>query len=201
MSSILEDPTQSAHPPPKSPPPFLTPLHVTLSTGEEAIILPSVQHPQQSPQCLAQLHQEFTWEVERGTTYPMDQAMDLAAFTAYWFGGFAGVCVDKSGTILGTFYIKPNYPGRCSHICNGGFLTCTEARGKGVGRAMATAFLHYGPLLGYRYSVFNLVFETNAASLHLWDSLGFQRIGRVKGAGLLRDQGYVDAIIFGRDLI
>ena len=55
---------------------------------------------------------------------------------------------------------------------------------------------------GYTYSVFNLVYETNVASLRIWDALGFKRIGRVKDCGALRSypDELVDAIIFGRDL-
>jgi len=58
------------------------------------------------------------------------------------------------------------------------------------------------PLQGYTYSVFNLVYETNTASIRIWDALGFKRIGRVKGCGSLASypDTYIDAIIFGRDL-
>ena len=48
---------------------------------------------------------------------------------------------------------------------------------------MGSSFLHYAPKLGYRGSVFNLVYEDNPASLKIWDTLGFQRIGLVPGAG------------------
>lgn len=48
---------------------------------------------------------------------------------------------------------------------------------------MATSFLHYAPALGYRGSVFNLVYADNAASLKIWDTLGFQRVGLIPGAG------------------
>jgi len=50
--------------------------------------------------------------------------------------------------------------------------------------------------------VFNLVYESNTASCRLWDSLGFDRIGRVPGCGQLR--GYdklIDAIQYGRHLV
>jgi len=55
---------------------------------------------------------------------------------------------------------------------------------------------------GFTYSVFNLVYENNVASTKIWDSLGFKRIGSIKGAGRLRSSPslLVDAIIFGRDL-
>ena len=31
-----------------------------------------------------------------------------------------------SGAVLGAFYVKPNFPGRCSHICNGGTRRITS---------------------------------------------------------------------------
>jgi ribosomal protein S18 acetylase RimI-like enzyme len=48
---------------------------------------------------------------------------------------------------------------------------------------MGTSFLHYAPALGYRGSVFNLVYADNPASLRIWDRLGFQRVGLIPGAG------------------
>ena len=67
---------------------------------------------------------------------------------------------------------------------------------------MGEGYLEWAPKLGYTYSVFNLVYETNVASLRIWDALGFKRIGRVKGCGNLKSypEQYIDAIIFGREL-
>jgi hypothetical protein len=57
-------------------------------------------------------------------------------------------------------------------------------------------------LQGYVYSVFNLVYESNIASCRLWDSLGFDRIGRVPGCGQLKGhEKLVDAIQYGRHLV
>lgn len=46
------------------------------------------------------------------------------------------------------------------------------------------------------------MYETNTASLRIWDALGFQRVGRVKGAGSLKSypDRLVDAIVYGREL-
>jgi ribosomal protein S18 acetylase RimI-like enzyme len=78
-------------------------------------------------------------------------------------------------------------------------------RGLGLGGIMGKAFLKVVPLIGYKASMFNLVFESNVASIKLWRRLGFKEIGRVPNAGRLRGQGelggdakegYVDAIQF-----
>ena len=78
------------------------------------------------------------------------------------------------------------------------FLVPAATRGRGSGRHLALAFLYFAPKLGYKSSIFNLVFATNIASIRLWEKLGFERVGIVKGAGSLK--GYtelIDAYIYG----
>jgi L-glutamate-5-semialdehyde N-acetyltransferase len=59
------------------------------------------------------------------------------------------------------------------------------------------AFLHFAPKLGYKSSIFNLVFATNIASIRLWEKYGFQRVGIVKGAGRLKGHAeLIDAYIY-----
>jgi hypothetical protein len=68
------------------------------------------------------LGEEFNAEIERGCTYPIDTTFPLEKFADYWFGTFAVVVLtgdeeeikdgrDWKNECLGTFYIKPNYPG------------------------------------------------------------------------------------------
>lgn len=74
-------------------------------------------------------------------------------------------------------------------------------RGLGAGVVMGEAFKVLVPAIGYKASVFNLVFENNPASIAIWRKLGFQEIGRVPKAGRLRNSPgkLVDAIIFYYD--
>ncbi|KAG9247466.1 hypothetical protein BJ878DRAFT_177013 [Calycina marina] len=181
-----------------------------------ATIVPFSSRQDVPASLLAYLRDQLNKEIELGDTYPMIDSMPLDKFSSYWFQNFGAVMllgtIDSASEVtegkiwatecLGSFYIKPNYPGRSSHVCNAGFLVTDAARNRGVGRLMGEAYLDWAPKLGYTYSVFNLVYETNVASCKIWDALGFKRIGRVKGAGNLKsypDQ-LTDAIIFGRDL-
>ncbi|KAI9728469.1 MAG: hypothetical protein M1828_003871 [Chrysothrix sp. TS-e1954] len=231
MPAMLDDPTadpkyrvsgvQPYHTPSSPLPPEIAPRLVTLRDRTTAATLVPFTAPDQvSPALLRHLCDQLNHEIEKGDTYPMLDAMPLNTFGSYWFGLFAAVMIlgdiqhvvnlltSQAGEgnwekdCLGSFYIKPNYPGRSSHICNAGFLTTNAARNRGVGRLMGEGYLEWAPKLGYTYSVFNLVYENNIASCRIWDSLGFKRIGRVKGAGNLKsfpDQ-LTDAIIYGRDL-
>lgn len=101
---------------------------------------------------------------------------------------------SSPGEVLGCFYIKPNFPGRCSHVCNGGFITAPRFRGLGIGRLMGKVFLSAARDSGYRSSYFNLVFKSNVGSVKLWESLGFQRVATLEKAARLEglDEGYLD---------
>ncbi|KAJ3485068.1 hypothetical protein NLI96_g5215 [Meripilus lineatus] len=103
--------------------------------------------------------------------------------------------------IAGFYYVKPNYPGRSSHICNAGFLIPSAQRSRGFGAVLARSYLHYGPRLGYEASVFNLVYVNNVASVRLWEALNFTKAGLIPRAGRLRKadgsgEEYVDAWVF-----
>lgn len=208
------------YPDPNNPtlPPDVRPRQVTLRDRQTmATIVPFVSKDQVPQTLLKYLSDQLAKEIEGGDTYPMIDPMSLEKFSSYWFQNFAGIMLlgnissledvtegkDWSKECLGSFYIKPNYPGRSSHVCNAGFLVTDASRNRGVGRLMGESYLDWAPKLGYSYSVFNLVYETNVASCKIWDALGFKRIGRVKGCGRLKSypDRLVDAIIYGRDLV
>lgn len=93
-------------------------------------------------------------------------------------------------------------------------------RGGGYGRVLAQSYLHYAPKLGYKASVFNLVYVNNVASVRfvvlsisvhplqlialtqrLWEKLNFTKAGLIPKAGRLRrsdgpGEEYVDAWVF-----
>lgn len=140
--------------------------------------------------------------IVEGKTYPQKQPLSLTEFSAYWLSKDAFVVrtsvVDpthKPKEILGAFYLKPNFPGRCSHICNAGFIVQPGLRGQGLGRFMGEAMLSIAANLGYEAVMFNLVFETNIPSITLWQSLGFEIIGQIPGAAKLENGQVVDALI------
>ncbi|KAF9039421.1 acyl-CoA N-acyltransferase [Hymenopellis radicata] len=108
--------------------------------------------------------------------------------------------------VMGYYYIKPNYPGRSSHICNAGFVVPPAQRGRGFGSVLAKSYVHYAPKLAYQASVFNLVYVNNTASIKLWERLGFTKAGRIPRAGRLKrkdgdGEEYLDAWVFYKSFI
>jgi len=150
---------------------------------------------------------DFEWmrgllnaEIEEGISYPQDTTLSVDDFKAYFLSADAFTVRNrKTQELMGGFYLKPNFPGRCNHICNGGFLVSPPYRKLGLGKIMGKAFCFLAKDLGYRASMFNLVFVNNIPSIKLWRSLGFVETGLVPKAGRMKNGEEVDAIQFYRD--
>ena len=138
---------------------------------------------------------------EEGDSYPQEDMSNVEDFRAYFLSHEVFVVLDKqTEEVLGGFYIKPNFPGRCSHNCNAGFVAKTNARGSGIGSFMMENYLILARDIGYKASFFNLVFVSNKASVRLCRKYGFTEIGIVPKAGNLKGKGYTDAYQFYKDL-
>ena len=102
--------------------------------------------------------------------------------------------------ILGTYILKPNYPGRGSHVANASYMVHPAAQGLGIGTIMANHSLVEARRLGYKAMQFNLVVSTNTAAIHLWQKSGFHIIGTLPKAFKHQQLGYVDAYIMYQSL-
>lgn len=183
-------------------------------TGETVTLVTAARAEDVPAGLLRQAWQEMNYVIDEGRTYPHYKLMSYDEFLAYLFEDTAAILVegqfDKSWSgddafwaskYMGHFYVKPNYIGRCSHVCNAGFIVHHERRGLRLGLELGKQYLKLAPTLGYVYSVFNLVFETNPASIRIWDALGFERIGYIKKVAMLKGEAdLVGAHMFGKDL-
>ena len=62
-----------------------------------------------------------------------------------------------------------------------GFLVWPEFRGRGIGTLLVRSFIRIAPSLGYKASLFNLVYDDNPGHV-IYDRLGFNRIGIIPNA-------------------
>ncbi|MES3630036.1 MAG: N-acetyltransferase [Longimonas sp.] len=132
--------------------------------------------------------------VTAGTTYayPSDIQRDEALHR--WVETPEACYVaEKSGRVLGTYYIKPNQPGRGAHVCNAGYMVASEARGQGIGHALCTHSLSEARRMGYHAMQYNLVVETNRGAIRLRRKMGFNIIGTLPNAFNHAEKGLVDA--------
>lgn len=166
MSEVHGDSDLPSTAPELEYPVALAPRQVTLRDRVTVATLMPFGTAEEVPRSLLKyLSDQFNKEIEIGDTYAMSEAIPLAQFGRYWFSTFGVVmllgdiqsvqqthAMDKAGAnwtkiCLGGFHIRPNYPGRSSHVCNGTFIVTDAARNKGVGRLMGEAYLELAPRL------------------------------------------------------
>ena len=134
--------------------------------------------------------------IRAGETYALDRDMSEEDALAYWLGQEKETFVaEQEGAILGTYYLRPNQAGGGKHICNCGYMTSADATGRGVARQMCLQSLAHARARGFRGMQFNFVVSTNERAVRLWQSLGFELVGRLPLAFDHPTRGYVDALV------
>lgn len=172
------------------------PEHVIIARTAETFIFDVYKEELDFPT----LYELFKEIVEEGQTYPLDE-IDEKSFRHYFLSHncFVFRSQESSKTVAG-FYIKPNFPGRSSHLANFGMAIKSEYRGRGLGKIMLPRIIKYGQIIGYEALYTNLVYATNTASLQVCKGNGFVEVGRLPRAGNLKGFGYTDALQLYRDL-
>jgi ribosomal protein S18 acetylase RimI-like enzyme len=139
--------------------------------------------------------------IRAGETYALPTDMPREAALAYWSDPAHEVFVaEESGAILGTYFLQPNQRGGGSHISNCGYITSIQATGRGVARAMCAHSLDRAREHGFIAMQFNFVVSANLRAVRLWESFGFETVGRLPKAFLHPTEGYVDALVMYKTL-
>jgi ribosomal protein S18 acetylase RimI-like enzyme len=137
--------------------------------------------------------------IRAGETYALDRDMSSEAALAYWLGADRETFVaDEGGRIVGTYFIRPNAAGGGRHVCNCGYVTDAAATGRGVARQMHEHSLIEARAAGFRAMQFNFVVSSNERAVRLWQSLGFDIVGRLPDAFQRPGGDYVDALVMFR---
>jgi ribosomal protein S18 acetylase RimI-like enzyme len=139
--------------------------------------------------------------VRAGETYTLPRDMTREQALAYWFAPANEVFVaEETGDVLGTYFLHANQNGGGAHVANCGYITSVHSTGRGVARAMCAHSLEHAKARGFRAMQFNFVVSTNQRAVRLWQSFGFEIVGRLPGAFQHPTAGYVDAYVMFRDL-
>ena len=73
-----------------------------------------------------------------GDTYTLDPDISEADAHRFWVEApqSTWVACDADGSVLGTYFLKPNQPKLGAHVGNCGYVTSPAALGRGVASAM-----------------------------------------------------------------
>lgn len=117
-------------------------------------------------------------------TFPYDPAMTEAEARRGWLVPAPArvVVADDGDRVLGTANMYANRPGPGSHVASGSLMVAASARGRGVGRALATDMITWVREAGFAAIQFNAVVDTNETAIRLYESLGFTTLGVAPGA-------------------
>ena len=139
--------------------------------------------------------------IRAGETYTLPREMSQDDALAYWFSPEKETFVwEENGAVLGTYFLKANQQGGGAHVANCGYVTAAAAQGRGIARAMCLHSLERAKERGFRAMQFNFVVSTNERAVKLWQSLGFEIVGRLPGAFEHPERGFVDALVMYRVL-
>lgn len=139
--------------------------------------------------------------IREGATYAIDPEIGREAALDFWTGeGRTCFLAEEDGAVLGTYMFRTNQPGGGDHVCNCGYMTAPQARGRGIARRMAEHSLDHARAQGFGAMQYNFVVSTNTGAIRLWQSLGFHIAGTLPGAFRHPDAGYVDVYVMYREL-
>jgi L-amino acid N-acyltransferase YncA len=139
--------------------------------------------------------------IRAGETYtlPLDTSCEDAL--AYWLSPDHEVFVaEESESVLGTYFLRANQRGGGSHVCNCGYVTAPQATGRGIARAMGAHSLDRARERGFLAMQFNFVISSNERAVRLWESFGFNTVGRLPQAFRHPTRGLVDSLVMHRFL-
>ncbi len=139
--------------------------------------------------------------VADGRAFPQEEllASDDEA-RGFFASQTAAAVAELDGEVFGLYILHPNNVGRCAHIANTSYAVAKAARGMHLGEALVRDSLTRARDEGFRVLQFNAVVASNASALHLYEKLGFTRLGAIPGGFRNIDGEYEDIYLHYFDL-
>ena len=136
--------------------------------------------------------------VQDGIAFPQTERLsEEEAIALFLEQSFTAVAENRdTGEILGLYLLHPNNVGRCGHIANASYGVISHARGLKIGEKLVVHSIEKSRELGFRLIQFNAVVRTNLSALHLYEKLGFVRLGTIPGGFLMKDGYFEDIVLF-----
>lgn len=143
----------------------------------------------------------FQEVVDSGIEFPYESS-SVQEFHRQFFapGSEVYVCRSVNGEVVGGFYLKANFSGRCHHIANAAYMIKSSHRGQGIGTLLVNASLEIAKNLGFQAMQFNMVLSQNFIALKLYQKLGFNIVGTIPNAIQNPDGSYQQGYILHREL-
>lgn len=146
---------------------------------------------------LPEMRQIWNVIVEEANAFPQDSGFSSDGEAGAFFAAqtYTGVA-EHNGKISGLYILHPNNIGRCASIANASFAVLPGFRGMGVGKSLVEDCLRKGKEFGFHVLQFNAVVASNLGAIHLYEKLGFERLGQIPACFQKKDGSYEDLLLF-----
>ncbi len=136
--------------------------------------------------------------IDEGIAFPQEDLLTEERGRAFFAAQtYCAVAEDiKSGEILGLYILHPNNVGRCGHIANTSYAVDSRSRGMHIGEKLVLDSLLQGRLHGFKLMQFNAVVDSNIHARHLYERLGFHKLGVIPAGFRLKDGSYDDIHLY-----
>ena len=134
--------------------------------------------------------------VEDGVAFPQEENLTKESGDAFFKEQtYTGVAENgETGEIVGLYILHPNNVGRCGHICNASYAVRKDIRGAHIGEKLVLDCIKMAKEKGFRVLQFNAVVASNVHALHLYERIGFTKLGVIPGGFRMPDGHYEDII-------
>ena len=134
--------------------------------------------------------------VEDGVAFPQEENLTKESGDAFFKEQtYTGVAENgETGEIVGLYILHPNNVGRCGHICNASYAVRKDVRGAHIGEKLVLDCIKMAKEKGFRVLQFNAVVASNVHALHLYERIGFTKLGVIPGGFRMPDGHYEDII-------
>ena len=134
--------------------------------------------------------------VEDGVAFPQEENLTKESGDAFFREQtYTGVAEnEETGEIVGLYILHPNNVGRCGHICNASYAVRKDIRGAHIGEKLVLDCIKMAKEKGFRVLQFNAVVASNVHALHLYERIGFTKLGVIPGGFRMPDGHYEDII-------
>ena len=134
--------------------------------------------------------------VEDGVAFPQEENLTKESGDAFFKEQtYTGVAENgETGEIVGLYILHPNNVGRCGHICNASYAVRKDIRGAHIGEKLVLDCIKMAKEKRFRVLQFNAVVASNVHALHLYERIGFTKLGVIPGGFRMPDGHYEDII-------
>ena len=139
--------------------------------------------------------------VEAGDAFPQVTPLTEQNADEFFSAQTATMVADVNGIIFGMYILHPNGIGRCAHIANASFAVGAAARGRGRGPKRGGNSSGTSGPKGVRRRPVNAVVASNEAAQHLYESMGFTKVGMIPGGFINGLGGYEDMFVYYIDTL